>query len=133
MVMTLVSPAAAPWLQAWVLPPLRRVNVDQVNGGNGFSVIGYLGVSDANTAAAAGGHILTYNGVAESAANIAEGTYTFWGNEYLYKATTGNNAEINLVDTRIVNNIGTYADGVKLISIANMHATRNGPTSDPSH
>jgi hypothetical protein len=108
-------------------------NIDQVNGGNGFSVIAYLGVADANTAHTAGGTILTYNGVAESAAAIAEGAYTFWGNEYIYKATVGNNAEINLVDTRIVNNIGTYADGVKLISIANMHATRNGPTSDPYH
>jgi len=52
---------------------------DAVNGGNGYSVIAYLGRSDANSAVTAGGTELSLNGVLESAATVKEGRYNFWG------------------------------------------------------
>ena len=48
--------------------------------------IGYLGRSDALTVT--NGASLTYNGVAETSANIQNGTYTFWSYEHLmYKSS----------------------------------------------
>jgi hypothetical protein len=108
---------------------------DNWNGGTGFSVIAYLSRGDADKAITAGAVELTYNGVAQSAANVKEGTYTFWGNEYIYQAN-GVGAEAQSAYARLANGttgIVNYCDGVKAIKLTDMHCNRTGPTSDPSH
>ncbi len=51
-------------------------------------VIGYLGISDAATAIAAGGVALSYNGVPFSNSAVQQGQYTFWAYEHLMYRTT---------------------------------------------
>jgi hypothetical protein len=46
--------------------------------------IGYLGISDGNTAAGNHATRLTLNGVPENDATVINGTYSFWGHEHLY-------------------------------------------------
>jgi hypothetical protein len=104
-------------------------------GATGYSVIAYLSRGDANTAIGKGAVELTYNGIAESAAAIKEGTYTFWGNEYIYQAN-GAGTEAQSAYARLSNSatgINNYCDGVKAIKLTDMHCTRTGPTTDPSH
>jgi hypothetical protein len=48
-------------------------------------LIGYSGISDANSFTANGLKKLTYNGVDSTTANIANGSYTFWTYEHLYE------------------------------------------------
>ena len=108
---------------------------DNWNGGTGYSVIAYLSRGDANTAVTAGAVELTYNGIAQSSVNVKEGTHTFWGNEYIYQAN-GAGAEAQSAYGRLANGttgIVNYCDGVKAIKLSDMHCTRTGPTSDPSH
>jgi hypothetical protein len=103
--------------------------------GNHFSVIGYLGYSDATTAKNNGGTELSYNGVMESTAAIQEGQYALWGNEWLYRKTTVSSqatAVYNLLSP-VATGINAHADNVLFIDQRTMHATRNGPTSDPTH
>ena len=109
---------------------------DEVNGGNGYSVIAYLGVGDADTAVGAGATVLTYNGVPFSPANVIEGTYTFWGNEYIYQA---NNVVASSEADKVYGflsastGINAFCDGRKAIKLTDMHCTRSGPTTDPVH
>lgn len=75
----------------------------------GFSVVTYLGVSDADTNINANGVVeLKYNGVLlgnvggnyNSATALTEGDYTFWGYEHLYyRAATGGTAVGTVADT----------------------------------
>jgi len=101
----------------------------------GFSVIAYLSRGDANTAIGKGAVELTYNGIAQSSANVIEGTHTFWGNEYIYQSNSaGTEAQsaYNLLTTPATG-IVAHCDGVKAIALSAMHAHRNGPTTDPIH
>jgi hypothetical protein len=104
----------------------------------GWIALGYLGRSDADTAEGANGggangaQELTYNGVAESAAAIQQGQYSFWGNEYIYQAPSVSPAAVT-VYSGIVNNVNTHTDGIHEISTASMQGTRLGPLSDPGH
>jgi len=68
---------------------------DTIAGGTGWYAIAYLGLYDADVAlgiqgvpvAPAGEAVqLTYNGVAETPQNIENGTYSFWGNEWLFES-----------------------------------------------
>lgn len=107
---------------------------DLWNDETGFSVIAYLGVSDATTATNNGAILMTYDGVPFSATNVENGTYTFWGNEYSDEANNvSSGSDADLVYQLLWPAIGNYADGVKVIALTAMHATRNGPTTDPSH
>jgi hypothetical protein len=108
-------------------------SIDLVAGSGHFSVIAYLGYSDAATAIAAGGTELAYNGVFESTANIQQGLYTFWGNEFLYKKNVGLSSQASTVFNKLVIGIPAHADGTSYISSGSMNAVRNGPTSDPVH
>lgn len=106
----------------------------------GFSVIAYLGVSDANTATGPsyGAVVLNYDGVPYSVAAIEEGQYGFWGNEYVYKnpGYAGEAADVGAVYgylTSPTTGISAQADNNAVISLAAMHCTRVGPTSDPAH
>jgi hypothetical protein len=118
---------------AGTLGSSTTASTDQVNGGTGFSVIAYLGVSDATTAITAGATECAYDGVTFSSAAVEEGNYTFWGNEYVYQAPSGVSASAAIVYNGIVNNTATYCDGVKAIALTAMHCTRSGPTSTPIH
>jgi hypothetical protein len=110
--------------------------VDAANGTGveKFSVIAYLGRSDANTAEANGATDLTCNGVAYSNAAIQQGLYNLWGNEYVYRRNTST-SQATAVYNKLVASTGVsgHADGTLTISLSSMHATRNGPTSDPIH
>jgi hypothetical protein len=113
--------------------------VDQVYGGAGFSVIGYLGRSDANTATNDGATELTYDGVPFSTNNIIEGTYPFWGNEYILAANADAGSTVvqtiflNLKNTSTgINHFLDDSSG-KGIKIGSMHTTRQGPVTDPVH
>jgi hypothetical protein len=109
---------------------------DSLNGGTGYSVIAYLSVGDAATAVTAGATELTYNGVPFSPAAVIEGTYTFWGNEYIYQAnnvTSGTEANNIYKLLSATTGINAFCDGVKAIKLTDMHCTRTGPNSDPSH
>jgi hypothetical protein len=115
----------------------KTVN-DPQNGtvsGQGYSVIAYLSVGDAGTAITAGATELTYNGVLFSSAAVKEGTYGFWGNEYIYEANGTQGAESDSVYTKLsaTTGINSYCDGTKAIKLTDMHCTRSGPTSDPLH
>lgn len=60
------------------------------NGGTGTSkvyLVGYLGNADVTSAL----HVLPYNGVSYSAANVQNGTYTFWNYEHCYYLNSGTN------------------------------------------
>ena len=107
--------------------------------GTGFGVISYLGVSDANTAIGSpyNATALTFEGVPFTPANVIEGSYTYWGNEFIYE---NNAVAVNSDPDKIYNllipvstGIPSFCDGVKAISLAAMHCTRNGPTTDPVH
>src|ERR1039458_1352347 len=110
--------------------------VDAANGTGveKFSVIAYLGRSDANTAEANGATDLTCNGVAYSNAAIKEGQYNLWGNEYVYRRNTST-SQATAVYNKLVASTGVsgHADGTLTIKLSDMHCTRNGPTSDPVH
>jgi hypothetical protein len=109
---------------------------DQVNGGTpGFSVIAYLGLSDAATAITDGGTALSFNGIPFSAAAVEQGQYAFWGNEYCDLQASPTTEETlayhNL--TAKTTGISAYGDGTIVIPLTSMAATRSGPNSAPAH
>jgi hypothetical protein len=109
---------------------------DSLNGGAGYSVIGYLGYNDANKAIGLGAVELTYDGVPFSTAAVKEGTYTFWGNEYVYQANNvlaGSEPNKVYKSLAATTGINAYCDGLNSIKLTDMHSTRSGPNSDPSH
>lgn len=108
----------------------------------GYSVIAYLGYNDALTAIGSpyNATALNYNGVPFSAANVQEGTYTFWGNEYIYQspAYTGQSTDVGSVYSGIGNNIANWCypnNGANPngIALSAMHCARSGPLSAPGH
>lgn len=105
---------------------------DLFNGGSGYSVIAYLSRGDANTAIANGAVELTYDGVAQNSANVKEGTFTFWGNEYIYQRN-GVSSEAQSAYNRLAVSIPNDVNGTTAIKFSDMHTTRTGPTTDPTH
>ena len=116
---------------------------NQVDGtGNPFSVITYLGIPDAATAIFNGGTLLTYDGVPYSIANVVNGTYPFWGYEYVCKKNSGESTAGNEVYTLLSTGISNHADDLVstktgnqqvVVKLTDMQATRTGPTTDPVH
>ncbi len=107
---------------------------DLWNGVTGYSVIAFMSKGDADAALAVGAKELTYNGVAFSPENIKEGTYTGWGNEYIYRANgAGTEAQSIYSKLGATTGINAYCDGVKAIKLTDMHTVRSGPTGDPAH
>ena len=108
---------------------------DTWNFVTGYSAIAYLGFNDAKTAlnlTPTHATELTYNGVPWSVANIEEGTYTYWGNEYIYTSNiAGTEAQsvFSLMAGAIPNNL----DGQNAIPLGSMHCTKNNPETDPVH
>ena len=107
---------------------------DSIVGSGKFSVIGYLGRSDASTGVSNGGTELSYNGVFESTASVIEGQYNFWGNEYVYRKNSPTSQATTVYNKLVaVTGVNKASDGLTTIDLGLMHATRNGPTSDPFH
>jgi len=109
---------------------------DTIHAGAGsFSVIGYLGTSDAATAVANGGTEITYNGVAFSQANIEHGQYNGWGNYYIYEgsAHSGTSDGPDTVFNHIATQITSQATSDSFIQFGDMFVKRTGPTGDPFH
>ncbi len=108
---------------------------DLFNGKTGYSVISYMGVGDASSAIGTYGAVpLALNGVPFSSAAIKEGQYGFWGNEYILAANNANTEALAVFNLLSANTgINTFCDGTKAIKLTDMHCTRTGPTSDPSH
>ncbi len=109
---------------------------DQVNGGTpGFSVIAYLGLSDAATAITDGGTALSFNGIPFSAAAVEQGQYSFWGNEYCdlqASPTTEESLAFHNL-TAVSTGISHYGDGTTVIPLASMqsHPLRPQQRSGP--
>jgi hypothetical protein len=103
--------------------------------GKGFSVVAYLSRGDADTAIGLGAVELAYNGVAQSRANVIEGTHTLWGNEYILQHAGASVAAQGVY--KVLGPLGgidaNVGSGTKAIKLGDMHCTRNGPNSDPSH
>ena len=105
-------------------------------GNNGFSIISYLSVGDASTAIGKGAVEVAYNGVTFSSAAVKEGTYTYWGNEYIFEANNvvaASEADNIFGFLSATTGINNFCDGTKAIKLTDMHCTRNGPTTDPAH
>ncbi len=114
----------------------QATSVDVVNGTGveKFSVIAYLGKSDSDTAIANGATLLTYNGAAYGDAAVREGQYNAWGNYYVYRRNTSTSQATSVYNKLVASTgISGHADGTFTIKLTDMHATRNGPTSDPVH
>jgi hypothetical protein len=115
----------------------QATSVDAFQGtANHFSIITYLGASDAGTAVANGGTLLTYNGVTESTAAIQQGVYSFWGNEFVFKKNSGESSTALALYGLLINpatGINHRADGSTFIDLTTMGCSRNGPTSPPVH
>jgi hypothetical protein len=104
----------------------------------GFSVIAYLSRGDADTALGLSpthATELTYNGVAQSRANVIEGTHTLWGNEYILQRSGA-----SVTAQNVYNSLGPsggidsqIGGGTKAIRLIDMHCTRQGPNSDVNH
>jgi len=114
------------------------VQTDSIQGTSGFNVVSYLGVPDAVTAEAAPINAiqLTYNGVAYSATAVENGTYAFWGYEFVgWKAGSATYIQ-NLVNTLANTSTGVgssaYNDGSE-IGLSNVHVSRADslPTNPP--
>jgi hypothetical protein len=105
---------------------------DLFNGGSGYSVIACLSRGDANTAIANGAIELTVNGVAQSSAAVKEGSFSYWGNEYIYQKN-GASAEAQAAYSRLAVSIPNDVNGTTAIKLTDMHCTRTGPTTDPAH
>jgi hypothetical protein len=116
------------------LSQATAVDVANGTGVEKFSVIAYLGRSDANTAEANGATDLTCNGVAYGDSAIKEGQYNLWGNYYVYRRNTSTSQATTVYNKMVASTgISGHADGTLTIKLTDMHATRNGPTSDPVH
>ena len=111
--------------------------VDITPNGTGvekYSVIALLGISDAQTAEANGATPLTYDGIPYSTSAVKEGQWNAWGNEFLYrKNTVSSQATTVFNKLTAATGISGHADGTYTIKLSDMHAVRNGPTSDPVH
>jgi len=111
----------------------------------GFSLIGYVGISDAGTASgsisATGpsntgpGYCLSYNGVPFSVAGVVNGQYSFWGNEYVYQSpNAGTEAQKVYNNFKVIaSGHDTIFDNVTAINLDKMHCSRTGPTAIPTH
>jgi len=109
----------------------------------GWYAIAYLGLVDADIALGIQSPIalpngkavgLSYNGVAETPDNIINGTYSFWGNEYIYQSAHnfGVSGNATTVYNKLVSSIPSNCDGVYFFATTAMTATKSGAAADPT-
>jgi hypothetical protein len=124
---------------------------DFIAGGTGWYAIAYLGLYDADvclgiqggapTTPAGEAVTLTYNGVTENAQNIENGTYSFWGNEWLFQSknnlSTAGSTLYNILKgpggTSSSVGIQGNLDGNHEISLTSMLAVKATSAADATH
>lgn len=104
-------------------------SVGNILSGTGYNVLGYVGVSDANTAIGNGAVELTYNGAAYSNANVMNGTYTFWCRYQAIRKQTLNSEAASLFSSLKTALVG-LASGTSSIKLTDMKVTRVSDGSD---
>ena len=94
--------------------------------GNNY-LLGYAGTSDANGKTNSNSAVslikMNYNGVANSTTAIAQGQYTFWGYEHLYKGASANadDSTVCLGVSTIIQNTPTTGATVSLTPNVNLN------------
>jgi len=111
---------------------LTRRSDDLTFGGDPIDAlfVSYLTISDANSAITEGAQEMTYNGVAFSADNVKNGTYTLWGYQQFYRDSDATAAEVTF-DTAFRAAIPATLDGVNAIPLTEMPVVRNGGDGGP--
>jgi hypothetical protein len=112
-----------------------------INGG--WYAIGYAGLYDADSALGINGFAvnapyspavaLTYNGVAETPDNIKNGTYSYWGNEYIYKSKNNLSAGGGVIYTKLLTAIPASMDLNHTFPYTAMLASKSSAASNPAH
>ena len=91
------------------------------NSGSQY-IIGYIGISDVQSALLAGAYEMTYNGVPYTVANVQSGAYTFWGYEHTYRNTAAGSGPVQAFIDAVADEIYTTDADV----------SANSPTSHDS-
>jgi len=116
----------------------------------GWYAIAYVGLYDADVAlgiqgvptAPAGSAVgLTYNGVAETVQNVENGTYSFWGNEWIFESAHNLSTAGATVYNMMIGPDGTSTkvgiqgnlDNNHEISLNNMVASKTTSAADAGH
>jgi hypothetical protein len=107
---------------------------DSSGATKGIVAVAYLGLADDATAEGSPNFAtrLNYNGVAYSAANVENGTYTLWGNEYILQKNGDTTSDINTVFSAIQANASANTDQYE-IPLSSMNVSRTGPNSPVSY
>ena len=109
---------------------------DPLNGNTtGFYVLSYLGLADNHTATTSPyfAQDLSFNGVAYSYNNVANGAYALWGNEYVLNRANATSGPLQVANA-IAADLSTaaYLDGYEVLT-SDMNVSRSGPTSSPTY
>ena len=106
---------------------LTRSAQDLTFGGEAFDglFVSYLTISDANSAITEGAQAMKYNGVAFSAANVKNGSYTLWGYQQFYRDSDATAQQITF-DEAFRAAIPATLDGVNAIPLTEMPVNRSG-------
>ena len=106
---------------------LTRSAQDLTFGGEAFDglFVSYLTISDANSAITEGAQAMKYNGVAFSAANVKNGSYTLWGYQQFYRDSDATAQEITF-DGAFRTAIPSTLNGVDAIPLTEMPVNRSG-------
>ncbi len=103
-----------------------------VGGAGPGWLVSYLGTADSQTVTAGGGALLTYNGVANTTANVQNGAYTFWGYEHFNTLKTLGGTGLttaNAIATQLTNvDAADFGAGVLINS---MNVARSGGDGSP--
>lgn len=101
---------------------------------NGESIdalfVSYLTISDALAAKTEGAKELTYNGVAFSAANVKNGSYSLWGYQQFYMDNDNTAAELTF-DSAFRAAIPATLNGIDAIALTEMAVDRTGGDGGP--
>jgi hypothetical protein len=87
--------------------------------------VSYLTISDANSALTEGAQAMKYNGVAFSADNVKNGSYTLWGYQQFYLDNDSTAAE-DTFDAAFRTAIPATLDGINAIALTDMPVNRSG-------
>ena len=106
---------------------LTRSAQDLTYGGEPFDglFVSYLTISDANSAISEGAKPMKYNGVAFSAANVKNGSYTLWGYQQFYRDSDATAEQITF-DGAFRAAIPATLNGIDAIALTEMPVNRSG-------
>jgi hypothetical protein len=106
---------------------LTRSGQDLTYNGEAFDglFVSYLTISDANSAITEGAQAMKYNGVAFSAANVKNGSYSLWGYQQFYLDSDATAAE-DTFDEAFRAAIPATLNGIDAIPLTEMPVNRSG-------